>query len=140
MKRIIIFVSLVILVLGCASCGSKAAETTKDDSLDQFINACEEGGWKVTESIISSDGCYVALLAEHIDYEYQQLFVYGKDPSDLFVPFFEPQVFSGGVTAAEGGGFTVEGVTGTFFVEKSNNGWHVSGNNAPLGTGPADPE
>lgn len=132
MKKTALIFAL-ILVICFAACSAEAKDreinrinTDKVSRIKNAIAACEKNGNTVQESVLSSDGL-VALLAEAEDAEseYLQLYVYGRDVEDRFVPFSEPQVKQGEVTAAEDGGFTVTCDSGTYFVGKDD-GWYVS--------------
>lgn len=145
MKKPLCLISLLMIcaVLMCSCAGPGKAKRTvsaeteeKAFSLTSCIAECEENGVEVVESVVSSDGL-MALLAESESYgEYLQLYVYDKS-GDCFVPMFEPQVRSEEVTAAEGGGFTVECDSGTYFVGKNESGqWNMHGDGTPFGAEP----
>jgi len=138
---IAVFLSVMMLLSACSAISRRqpadnADNKEKANNIVKYIAKCEENGCEVVESIVSSDGL-VALLAESESYGgYLQLYVYDKS-GDCFVPMFEPQVKSGEVTAAEGGGFTVECDSGTYFVGKNESGkWNIHGNGTPFGAGP----
>ena len=147
MKKTVMVFVLMILIFCLASCSAKPQDnkidqinTDKTSLLKAVIAHFEKNdGAEVRESIVSSDGLVALLVesdSERRQEEYLQLYVYGKDTNDPFVPFVEPQVREGEVTAAEGGGFTVDCDSGTYFVGKDG-GWRMKGKGTPFGSGPA---
>ncbi|MBR4080010.1 MAG: hypothetical protein IKK29_07335 [Christensenellaceae bacterium] len=149
MKKTIMIFVLMILIFCLASCSAKPQDnkidqinTDKTSQIKAAIAAFEKNvGGEVRETVVSSDGLVALLVesdSERRQKEYLQLYVYGKDPNDPFVPFFEPQVREGEVTAAEDGGFTVTCDSGTYFVGKDGS-WTVRGKGTPFGAGPQDP-
>ena len=149
MKKPVVIFMLIILIFCLASCSARPQDnkidpinTDRTSLLNTVIAHFEKiVGAEVRESVVSSDGLVALLVesdSERRQEEYLQLYVYGKDLNDPFVPFFEPQVREGEVTAAEDGGFTVTCDSGTYFVGKDGS-WTVRGKGTPFGAGPQDP-
>ena len=127
-KVLIFTVIIVVLILGVCGCdrnyknqSSELTDNAKNNGVDvNIIKKCiseqEEGGYYTVKDYVVSNDKFIALLSEAEQDNYLFLTIYNATTMEVFIPFPEPQVRVGDVTATDDKGFDVKCDFGNYFI------------------------